>query len=141
MLVLIIFYGLALTLLPTLSPAGTVILHFSHALAWCLVHYFGLGLLLRAQSESKFLVRHYLKNYHYSTNDAGQSAIAEAFANWKTIYNLSLCMTYGKTNSSLFKSLSTSSSFQSPASVSCGKHTLFPMIGQSEMNSFVIHWA
>lgn len=97
MLVLIIFYGLALTLLPTLSPAGTLILHFSHALAWCLFHYFGLGLLLRAQSESKFLVRHYLKNYHYSTNDAGQSAIVEAFTNWKTIYNLSMCMTYGAT--------------------------------------------
>ena len=101
MLVLIIFYGLALTLLPTLSPAGTLILHFSHALAWCIIHYFGLGLLLRAQSESKFLVRHYLKNYHYSMDDGGQGAIVEAFANWKTIYNLSMCMTYG-THSSLF---------------------------------------
>lgn len=103
MLVLIIFYGLALTLLPTLSPSGTLVLHFSHALAWCIIHYFGLGLLLRAQSKHKFLVRHYLKNYHYSKDDGGQSAVVEAFANWKTIYNLSMCMTYGRTNSSLFK--------------------------------------
>ena len=102
MLVLIIFYGLALTLLPTLSPSGTLVLHFSHALAWCIIHYFGLGLLLRAQSKNKFLVRHYLKNYHYSKDDGGQSAIVEAFANWKTIYNLSMCMTYGRPNSSLF---------------------------------------
>ena len=96
MLVLIIFYGLAFTLLPTLSPAGTLILHFSHALAWCITHYFGLGLLLRAQSKHKFLVRHYLKNYHYSKDDGGQGAVVEAFANWKTIYNLSMCMTYGR---------------------------------------------
>ncbi|KAF8816890.1 phosphatidylethanolamine N-methyltransferase [Phlegmacium glaucopus] len=94
MLVLIIFYGLALSLLPTLSRAGSLVLHFTHALAWCIIHYFGLGLLLRAQSESKFLVRHYLKNYHYSTDDARQSAIVEAFENWKIIYNLSMCMTY-----------------------------------------------
>jgi phosphatidylethanolamine N-methyltransferase len=96
MLVLIIFYGLAFTLLPTLSPAGTLVLHFSHALAWCIIHYFGLGLLLRAQSKHKFLVRHYLKNYHYSKDDGGQSAVVEAFANWKIIYNLSMCMTYGR---------------------------------------------
>ncbi|KAF8154235.1 phospholipid methyltransferase-domain-containing protein [Crassisporium funariophilum] len=94
MLVLIILYGLALSLLPALSPASSLILHFSHALTWCIIHYFGLGLLLRAQSDSKFLVRHYLKNYHYSASDSGQNAIVEAFANWKTIYNLSMCMTY-----------------------------------------------
>ena len=114
MLVLIIFYGLALTLLPTLSPAGTLVLHFTHALAWCVVHYFGLGLLLRAQSKHKFLVRHYLKNYHYSKDDGGQSAVVEAFANWKTIYNLSMCMTYGRINSLLFNAgFSFLTSFQS----------------------------
>ena len=108
MLVLIIFYGLVLTLLPTLSPASTLILHFSHALAWCIIHYFGLGLLLRSQSKHKFLVRHYLKNYHYSKDDGGQSAVVEAFANWKTIYNLSMCMTYGRINSFLFNAWSCS---------------------------------
>lgn len=143
MLVLIIFYGLALILLPTLSHAGSLILHFTHALAWCIIHYFGLGLLLRAQSESKFLVRHYLENYHYLTDDAGQSAIVEAFANWKIIYNLSMCMTYGKTDSFLFKAASCShlTLFQFRASVLCGNLILLRMIGRSEMTSFVIHWA
>ena len=139
MLVLIIFYGLALTLLPTLSPTGTLALHFSHALAWCIIHYFGLGLLLRAQSKHKFLVRHYLKNYHYSKDDDGQSAVVEAFTNWKTIYNLSMCMTYGRTHSSLVDFVHTSFKFH--ASVLSGNHILFPVIGQSEMNSFAIYWA
>ncbi|KDR78306.1 hypothetical protein GALMADRAFT_245423 [Galerina marginata CBS 339.88] len=96
MLVLLIAYGLVISFLPDLSPKSTLVLHFLHALTWCLVHYFGLGLLLRAQSESKFLVRHYLKNYHYDyiQKDGAQNAILEAFSNWKAIYNLSMCMTY-----------------------------------------------
>ncbi|TFK36055.1 phosphatidylethanolamine N-methyltransferase [Crucibulum laeve] len=94
MLVLIVFYGLGFAFLPTFSTQGQLTLHFIHALAWCLIHYIGLGLLLRAQSESKFLVRHYVKNYHYSHNEIGSGAIVEAFANWKVIYNLSMTMTY-----------------------------------------------
>ena len=70
-------------------------LHFIHALTWCLLHSFGLGLLLRSQSESKFMVRHFLKHYHYPRNDGGKGAVLEAFSNWKSIYNLSMCMTYG----------------------------------------------
>lgn len=96
MLVLIIVYGLAVSLFPTVSPQTRLALHFFHALSWCIIHYVGLGFLLRAQSESKFLVRHYLKNYHYPQNDGGKGAIVEAFANWKIIYNLSMCMTYGE---------------------------------------------
>ncbi|KAJ7161076.1 phosphatidylethanolamine N-methyltransferase [Mycena filopes] len=53
----------------------------------------GLGLVLRAQGQSKFLVRHFMKYYHYPA-DATGGAIVEAFANWKAIYNLSLCMSY-----------------------------------------------
>ncbi|KAJ3509898.1 hypothetical protein NLJ89_g4975 [Agrocybe chaxingu] len=95
MLVLIMFYGFLLSVLPGLSPRASLLLHFVHALAWCLFSHFGLGLILRAQSENKFLVRHYLKNYHYSqTTDAGEYAIMEAFNNWKAIYNLAMCMTY-----------------------------------------------
>ncbi|KAF9529123.1 phosphatidylethanolamine N-methyltransferase [Crepidotus variabilis] len=94
MLVLLVIYGLAFFLVPSLSPQGSLLLHFGHALVWCFIHYIGLGLLLRAQSANKFLVRHYLKNYHYQPNDGGESAILEAFTNWKTIYNLSMCMTY-----------------------------------------------
>ncbi|KAF8999874.1 phospholipid methyltransferase-domain-containing protein [Cyathus striatus] len=93
MLILILSYTLAFALLPSFSPSAQLTLHFVHALFWCLVHYVGLGCLLSAQSESKFLVRHYLKNYHYPPNEGGSGAIVEAFANWKTIYNLSMCMT------------------------------------------------
>ncbi|TFK90909.1 phosphatidylethanolamine N-methyltransferase [Polyporus arcularius HHB13444] len=89
-LVLVLFYAIALTLLPT----GSLTLHFVHAVTWCLFQSFGLGLLLRAQSQHKFLVRHYLKHYHYPQHDRGQGAVQEAFQNWKVIYNLSMCMTY-----------------------------------------------
>ncbi|KAJ7607468.1 phosphatidylethanolamine N-methyltransferase [Roridomyces roridus] len=94
-LLLIITYSVVLALLPQrLSPSGTLTLHFLHALAWCAFHCFGLGVLLRAQSESKFLVMHFMKNYHYPANDGGRGAAMEAWANWKAIYNLSMCMSY-----------------------------------------------
>lgn len=96
MLVLIVFYGLAFVFLPVFSQRTSMVVHFAHALVWCIIHYFGLGLLLRAQGDHKFLVRHYLKNYHYdyAQSDRGQNAVIEAFANWKTLFNLSMCMTY-----------------------------------------------
>ncbi|KAJ6492894.1 phospholipid methyltransferase-domain-containing protein [Mycena vitilis] len=93
-LVLVIAYSLVISVLPRVSDSTALGLHFAHALAWCLLHCFGLGLLLRAQGQSKFLVRHFLKNYHYPANDGDRGAIVEAFANWKAIYNLSLCMSY-----------------------------------------------
>ncbi|KAF7373639.1 Phosphatidylethanolamine N-methyltransferase [Mycena sanguinolenta] len=93
-LVLVITYSMVISLLPAVSARTTLNLHFAHALAWCLFHCFGLGLLLRAQGQSKFLVRHFLKNYHYPASDGDRGAIVEAFANWKAIYNLSLCMSY-----------------------------------------------
>jgi len=94
MLLLIIVYSLVIAFLPPLSHQGTLALHFGHALAWCIFHCFGLGLLLNAQSKNKFLVRHFLKNYHYQQNDVRGGAVMEAFANWKSLYNLSMCMTY-----------------------------------------------
>ncbi|TFK71226.1 hypothetical protein BDN72DRAFT_476146 [Pluteus cervinus] len=94
MLVLMITYTVALSFLPRLSDRALLGVHFAHALAWCLFHYFGLGLLLRAQSKSKFLVAHFMKNYHYPYSDGGNGAILDAFTNWKIIYNLSMCMTY-----------------------------------------------
>ncbi|KAF8064345.1 phosphatidylethanolamine N-methyltransferase [Lyophyllum atratum] len=93
MLILIITYSLAMAFLPRLSDAAMLRVHFLHALTWCLIHYVGLGYLLNAQSKNKFLVRHFMKHYHYAGNDGG-GAIAEAFTNWKAIYNLSMCMTY-----------------------------------------------
>ncbi|KIJ61193.1 hypothetical protein HYDPIDRAFT_183320 [Hydnomerulius pinastri MD-312] len=94
MLILLIFYLFVAFCLPALSHKATLALHFIHACAWCIFHSVGLGLLLRAQSRSKFLVRHFLKHYHYPLGDQGDSAVQEAFTNWKSLYNLSLCMTY-----------------------------------------------
>ncbi|KAI0092346.1 phosphatidylethanolamine N-methyltransferase [Irpex rosettiformis] len=93
-LILVLVYVLLASFLPIMSDNTTLSLHFVHALAWCLFHSFGLGLLLQAQSERKFLVRHFLKHYHYPRNDNGKGAVIEAFANWKSIYNMSMCMTY-----------------------------------------------
>ena len=89
---MVLVYAAALTLL----PAGSLAVHFCHALAWCAFHCLGLGLVLRAQSQNKFLVRHYLKHYHYPHNDRGQGAVHEAFQNWKQVYNTSMCMMYGE---------------------------------------------
>lgn len=114
MLVLIIAYALMISFLPTLSPRTMLALHFLHAVTWCMIHYVGLGLILQAQSKTKFLVRHFIKNYHYPQNDGGGGAIVEAFNNWKVIYNLSMCMTYG-----LFPSLSHGSTQSCVPLVSC----------------------
>ena len=57
------FYGLALTLLPTCPPRS--LLSSTFLMLWP-----GVSLLLRAQSKHKFLVRHYLKKYHYSKDEA-----------------------------------------------------------------------
>ncbi|KAF9074375.1 phosphatidylethanolamine N-methyltransferase [Rhodocollybia butyracea] len=99
LLVVLITYATLFTLLPVSifgSQPSHVAVHFTHALIWCLLHVFGLGLLLRAQSKNKFLVKHYMKNYHYTfgNEEGAEGAIAEAFANFKAIYNASLCMTY-----------------------------------------------
>ncbi|KAF9810132.1 hypothetical protein IEO21_07115 [Rhodonia placenta] len=96
-LVLAIFYPIVGSFMPQLSHKGLLTVHFVHALAWCLFHSFGLGLILRAQSEKKFLVRHFLKHYYYPQNDHGKGAVHEAFTNWKSMYNLSMCMTYVST--------------------------------------------
>ncbi|KAJ9118119.1 hypothetical protein QFC22_004020 [Naganishia vaughanmartiniae] len=54
----------------TLRPALRLTLYYLHALLWRLFHSFGLGLLLRAQSKSRWMVRHFLKHYHYATSSA-----------------------------------------------------------------------
>ncbi|KAF9646144.1 hypothetical protein BDM02DRAFT_3181049 [Thelephora ganbajun] len=101
-LVLLISYVLIFTLLPReLSNKAVLVLHFIHALGWCLFHSFGLGLLLQGQSKNKMLVRHFLKHYPYPQRSAlgkssslSKAAVTEAFENWKRLYNLSLCMSY-----------------------------------------------
>ena len=97
---LVIFYSIILSILPPLAPRQQVALHFTHALLWRVYHTFVLGSLLKAQSNSKFLVRHYLKHYYYPDSSmlasGGQGAVQEAFANWKSLYNSSMIMTYGE---------------------------------------------
>lgn len=93
MLLLVIAYPFLTVVLPTpwLANPG---LHFAHALAWMLFHTLGLGLVLKAQSSRKFLVHHFLKHYHYPARDGSRGAVREAFASWKAVYNLSMCMSY-----------------------------------------------
>ncbi|GJJ14041.1 hypothetical protein Clacol_008298 [Clathrus columnatus] len=76
------------------SKRALLAFHFIHALSWRFFHSFGLGLLLQAQSRNKFLVRHFITHYHYPGKEAGRDATREAFSNWKSAYNMSLCMTY-----------------------------------------------
>jgi phosphatidylethanolamine N-methyltransferase len=94
MLLLAMGYALLTSVLPTrlLTNAG---LHFGHALAWTVFHTLCLGLVLHAQSTRKFLVRHFLQHYHYPARDLRRGAVREAFASWKAVYNLSMCMSYG----------------------------------------------
>lgn len=55
-LVLLTFYILA----PSVLPHSTS-MYFLHALGWRIFHSFVLGFILKAQSEGKWLVRHYIQ--------------------------------------------------------------------------------
>ncbi|KAI7867561.1 phospholipid methyltransferase-domain-containing protein [Spinellus fusiger] len=55
------------------------------ALFWCSFHSYGLGVALHLQSTNKLLTRHFIK---------WGGGVQETFESWKSIYNLSLCMTY-----------------------------------------------
>ncbi|RUP49410.1 phospholipid methyltransferase-domain-containing protein [Jimgerdemannia flammicorona] len=55
------------------------------ALAWRVFHTYGLGAILWGQSKNKFWTRHFVK---------WGGSVKDAFASWKSIYNMSLCMTY-----------------------------------------------
>ncbi|CBQ73396.1 related to CHO2-phosphatidylethanolamine N-methyltransferase [Sporisorium reilianum SRZ2] len=84
-------YALVPLSLPSLGPRARLTLLFLNALAWRTFHSFGLGVALSRQSESKWIVRHFLKHYHYAQP---QDAVFEAFSHWKVVYNTSLVMTY-----------------------------------------------
>lgn len=109
-LVLLIAYAV-FSLVPALPKSVGLAAHFLHAFAWRFFHSYGLGLVLRAQSKTKWLIRHYLKNYPYPNDnddldngsdgsDADQNVVRrateEAFQNWQVAYNISLVMTYGE---------------------------------------------
>ncbi|GAA6018038.1 hypothetical protein JCM11491_000043 [Sporobolomyces phaffii] len=76
----------------TASPRSVVALLSVNALGWRFFHTVVLGVALKKQSEKNWIVRHFLKHYHYEGE--GQ-AVKDAFANWKSVYNGSLTMTYG----------------------------------------------
>ncbi|BGP43345.1 phosphatidylethanolamine N-methyltransferase [Rhodotorula kratochvilovae] len=88
---LVVLYCLVPAFLPPLSRTAQIALLFLHALAWRAFHTVALGLALRKQSERSWLVRHFIKHYHYEREG---DAVRETFDNWKAVYNLSLCMTY-----------------------------------------------
>jgi phosphatidylethanolamine N-methyltransferase len=64
---LAVFYLCAAFILPYLSPRQQLVAIFMNALAWRLGHTFGLGSILKAQSEKKWLVRHYLSKIELYT--------------------------------------------------------------------------
>jgi len=90
--VLAMFYLGCAFVLPHLSPGQQIAAVTVNALGWRVIHTFVLGNILKAQSEKKWMIRHFLKHYHYE--EVGFGATEEAFNNWKGIYNMSLCMVY-----------------------------------------------
>lgn len=143
-LVLLISYVLIFTLSPReLSNRAVLTFHFIHALGWCLFHSFGLGVLLQGQSKNKMLVRHFLKHYPYpQRSELGKSpslakaAATEAFENWKRLYNLSLCMSYGTLPCphSVFSSRADAEIIQFRFWVLFGRRILFLAIGLLELS-------
>jgi len=81
------YIGLSL-ILPFLRTTSQIAILCANALGWRFIHTFVLGYVLKAQSEKKWMVRHFLKHYHYE--GTGFTAVEEAFNNWKSIYNMSV---------------------------------------------------
>ncbi|KAH7320508.1 phospholipid methyltransferase-domain-containing protein [Rhizoctonia solani] len=79
-------------ILPSILP-NTTVTYFLHALTWRIFHSFVLGGILKAQSGSKWLVRHFVERYHYE-HGSEDGALEEAFTSWKQIYTMSLYGTY-----------------------------------------------
>ncbi|CAE6441284.1 unnamed protein product [Rhizoctonia solani] len=78
--------------LPSILP-NTTATYFIHALTWRIFHSFVLGGILKAQSTSKWLVRHFVERYYYE-HGREDGALEEAFTSWKQIYTMSLYGTY-----------------------------------------------
>jgi phosphatidylethanolamine N-methyltransferase len=97
-LLLATFYATAICVLPSIltTPRSLLIAHFFHALVWRVYYSLILGWILKAQSDEKWLVQHYLTRYHYPSNDHREGAVKEAFENWKQMYNLGQIMCYRK---------------------------------------------
>ena len=76
---------------PVTSPSWQLHFAFTNALAWRLFYSLGLGGILRAQSQTKWMTRHFLKHYTYETDDG---AVRAAFHSFKFAYNFSSVMVY-----------------------------------------------
>jgi phosphatidylethanolamine N-methyltransferase len=83
LLVIVLYTISTLFLSQGVSWGGTFIV--LQALVWRLLHSVGLGILLSVQSSDKLWTKHFIK--HGSTP-------WEAWSQWKSIYNTSLCLTY-----------------------------------------------
>ncbi|KAI8980834.1 phospholipid methyltransferase-domain-containing protein [Pilobolus umbonatus] len=71
---------------PLLVPGKAgIVLALSQAFIWRIIHTLGTSGILYSQSQNKLFTRHFIK--------WGGDA-KEAFQNWKSIFNLTLCMTY-----------------------------------------------
>lgn len=83
---LIIIYATVVPLL--ISNMGTGFITFMiviQAVVWRIFHSYVLGAVLNQQSVNKFYTKHFIK--HGGT-------VHDAFQSWKSIFNLSNCMTY-----------------------------------------------
>jgi len=83
-LLVIVFYTLITSILTRGVPWGQTFIVIQ-AVTWRLLHSVGLGLILKTQSSDKLWTKHFIK--HGSTP-------WEAWSQWKSIYNTSLCLTY-----------------------------------------------
>ncbi|KAL0573878.1 phosphatidylethanolamine N-methyltransferase [Marasmius crinis-equi] len=92
---LLLTYTVLPSLLSSISSSQSIIsspgIHFTHTLLWTLFHCFGLGLVLKSQSEDRWLVKRFLRNYSYE-EEGVEGAKKEAWASWKVVYNASLVM-------------------------------------------------
>ncbi|OBZ84963.1 Phosphatidylethanolamine N-methyltransferase [Choanephora cucurbitarum] len=71
---------------PSLITGKTgVTISIAQAFFWRAVYSFGNGFILRLQSNNKSFTRHFIK---------WGGGVQEAFQNWKSIYNFTLCMSY-----------------------------------------------
>ena len=83
-LVIILFYT-TMTLIFSRGVSWGPTFIVLQAVVWRLLHSVGLGLILMTQSSDKIWTKHFIK--HGSTP-------WEAWSQWKSLYNTSLCLTY-----------------------------------------------
>jgi phosphatidylethanolamine N-methyltransferase len=127
-LLVICFYTI-LTLFLTRGVSWGPTFIVVQSVVWRLLHSVGLGLILRMQSSDKFWTKHFIKH--------GSNPI-DAWSQWKSLYNTSLCLTY------VSFILACLQNYQLPNNWTYGtvllRHTLgFILIGLHTWTSYSIH--